>query len=196
MRFVLALLVAGLAHAAEAPKYYDLAVKADLAGDFAEAERDYERALAEYLEGTSDAAVSLAMYGAGRMKAYQCKFEEAEPLLLGSLRLVDAEPVSDDRAVTSRLFELARFYYERGMYAQSVPYYSRGIPILMKGGIEAVDPIGLAEALEEVSIAFAKSGQPSEAKVPRLRADEIRARNAGRKARFTPVRFGARCRSK
>jgi tetratricopeptide (TPR) repeat protein len=177
-----------------AQNYYDWGLRAELAGEYALAERNYERALINARLGHSpDAGISAAMYSVGRMKGILCKYDEAEPLLLESLKLEETVTGPESGITSKRLFELARFYSDREMYARSLPYFSRGIPLLFKLGAESSDPIALAEALETYSMALLKSGQRSESEGATRQAEEIRSKNKGRTAIFVPVRYGSKC---
>jgi tetratricopeptide (TPR) repeat protein len=177
-----------------AENYYDWGLRAENAGDFALAERNYERALINArLAHSPDAWISAAMYSVGRMKGIRCKFDEAEPLLLESLKLEETVTGPESAITSKRIFELARFYSDREMYARSLPYFSRGIPLLFKLGVESSDPMALADTLDTYSIALLKSGQSSESERVKLQAEEIRSKNKGKAAIFVPVRYGSRC---
>jgi hypothetical protein len=177
-----------------ASNYYDAAVQAELAGNFSLAEQDYGRALLNAKLGhAADAGISASMYGLGRMKGYLCKFNEAEPLLLESLKLEEGVTGPDSGITTKRLFELARFYFDRGMNAQSLPYFARGIPAVPRLGVESSDPIALADALDEYSVALSKTGNKTEAERMKAQADQIRARNLGKRAAYVPIRYGSKC---
>jgi tetratricopeptide (TPR) repeat protein len=180
-----------------ASNYYESAVDAEIRGDFVFAERQYERALINARLGHSpDAGVSAAMYGVGRMKGYLCKFDEAEPLLLESLALEEKVTGPESGITTKRLFELARFYYDRGQFEKSIPYFARGIPAVEKLGVETSDPIALADALDEYSIALTKSGRSPESAEAKSRSSDLRSKHSGGRASFVPVRYGSKCPAK
>ena len=201
MKSPLALLVVGLVAACANPinqktasNYYDAAVQAELAGNFALAEQNYGRALINARLGHSlDAGISASMYGLGRMKGYLCKFSEAEPLLLESLNLEESATGPESAITTKRLFELARLYSDRGMYAQSLPYFARGIPAVQRLGVESSDPMALADALDEYSVALSKTGMHAEADQAKSQATQIRAKNPGKRAIYVPIRYGKKC---
>jgi hypothetical protein len=180
-----------------ASNYYQSAVDAEIGGDFVFAERQYDRALINARLGHSpDAGVSAAMYGAGRMKGYLCKFDEAEPLLVESLTLEEKVTGPESAITTKRLFELARFYYDRGQFEKSVPYFARGIPAVEKLGVGTSDPIALADALDEYSIALAGIGRSPESAEAKKRSSDLRSKNVGKRASFVPVRYGSKCPAK
>jgi tetratricopeptide (TPR) repeat protein len=177
--------------------YYDSAVEAEIRGDFIFAERQYDRALINARLGHSpDAGVSAAMYGLGRMKGYLCKFDEAEPLLLESLALEEKVTGPESGITTMRLFELARFYYDRGQFEKSVPYFARAIPAVQKLGVEASDPIALADTLDEYATALGKVGRAQESAEAKKWSADLRSKHGGKHASFVPVRYGSKCPAK
>jgi tetratricopeptide (TPR) repeat protein len=195
-----AVLVAGLSGCANpinqrtATNYYQAAVDAEVAGDYRLAERNYERALVNAKLGHSpDAGTSAAMYGLGRMKGLLCKYDEAEKLLLESLRLEETVTGPESAITTMRLFEIARLDFDQGKYAASLPYFSRGIAAVQKLGVQRSDPIALADALDDYATALAKAQQPSDADAVRREASDLRQRNPGAKANFKPLRYGQKC---
>lgn len=177
--------------------YYDSAVDAEIRGDYAFAERQYERALINARIGHAPpAGISASMYGLGRMKGYLCKFDEAQPLLVEALKIEESVSGPEGEIMTKRLFELARFHSDRGQYSDSVPYFARGIPAVKKLNIEASDPIAFADALDDYSTALEKTGSIIEAQKVKAEAMELRIKNPGRRARFVPVRYGIGCLTK
>ena len=179
-----------------APSFNNLGFFAERSGDFALAERNYERGLLDARRAGVNASISAALYGAGRMKGYQCKFDEAEPLLIESLKIEEGISGPENGSTTARLLEIARFYYDRGLRAQAVPYFARAIPVVVKLGAERDDPIALAQALDEFSGALASAGRAPESEKAKREADEIRARNGGKSARYAPIRYGSGCESR
>ena len=177
-----------------AAKYHDWGLEAERAGDYRLAERNYERALINARLGHAhDAGLSMAMYNLGRVKAYLCKYDDAEKLLVDALQLEERVTGPDSGLTSMRLFELARLHLDRRQYAASLPYFARGIPVVKKLGVESSDPIALADALEQYSIALGKSGRSADSMQRKREADALRAGNPGRTARFRPPRYGQPC---
>ena len=133
------------------------------------------------------------MYGLGRMKGYLCKYDEAEKLLSSSLALEEKVTGAESSVTTKRLFELARLNFDRGQYAAALPYFGRGIPAVKKLGIEASDPISLANALDEYAISLGKTGYKDQSDSAINEAATLRHDNPGRKVTFTPVRYNQTC---
>ncbi|MFO1324883.1 MAG: tetratricopeptide repeat protein [Burkholderiales bacterium] len=177
-----------------ATNYYQAAVDAEVAGDYRLAERNYERALVNARLGHSpDAGISAAMYGLGRMKGRACRYDEAEKLLLESLRLEETVTGPKSATTTMRLFEIARLYYDQGKYVASLPYFRRGMMGVKTLGVQRTDPIALADALDDYATALANAQQPSDADAVRREASDLRQRNPGAKAIFKPVRYNQKC---
>jgi len=162
----------------------------EAAGDYARAEQDYDRALLEAkLARAPDGIISMAQYNLGRVKGYQCKLAEAEAMLVDALKLEEkvSGPASD--VTTMRLFELARLHYDLGQFDRAVPYYARGLPAVRRLGAESSDPIMLASATDEYAQALLRVGREAEARQAQAQANEIRAKNPGKRANFVPVRY-------
>ena len=201
MRILLAVsLVLGLGSCANpinqrnAAKYHDWGMQADRAGDYQTAERNYERALVNARLGHSpDSGISMVIYNLGRVKGHLCKFAESEKLLLEALQLEEKLNGPESPTTTMRLFELARLNYDRGLYGASIPYFARAVPAARKLGAESADPIALADALDQYASALENSGLASDANGLKRDAQVLRARNAGKKAKFVPVRYSETC---
>ena len=173
--------------------YYNLALQAEAIRDYASAEQNYDKALYNAQIAHSNATISASMYGLGRMKGYLCKYDEAEKLLSSSLALEEKVTGAESSVTTKRLFELARLNFDRGQYAAALPYFGRGIPAVKKLGIEASDPISLANALDEYAISLGKTGYKDQSDSAINEAATLRHDNPGRKVTFTPVRYNQTC---
>jgi len=177
-----------------AAKYHNWGLEAELAGNYQLAERNYERALINARLGHSpDAGMSMTMYNLGRVKGHLCKYNESQQLLTEALKLEEKVTGPDSGITTMRLFELARLYFDREQYEKSLPYFARGIPAVKKLGIETSDPIALADALDQYSIALEKTGKQQESIEFRQEANGLRAKNPGKSAQFKPVSFPKTC---
>jgi hypothetical protein len=171
-----------------------LGLQAERAGDYQLAERNYERALINARLGHApDAGMSMVAYNLGRVKGYLCKYEDAEKLLTEALRLQEKAGPPDSAFVSMRLFELARFHYDRGEHERAIPYFARGFQVAGKLDAESKDPIGFAEVLEEYAIALEKSGDASSAFGRKSEAAKLRALYPGRPAASLHVRYNQPC---
>ena len=174
--------------------YHQAGLQAEWAGDYVLAERNFSRALINAQSGNSPkAGISMAKYNLGRIKGYLCKNDESEQLLLDSLTLEEEVTGSESAVTSKRLFELARFYYDNGVYNESAMYYERAIPVVIKLGVKEKDPIALASAMDEYAIALTKTGNSEEAANIKDEANQLRASNPNADAKFVPVRYNTSC---
>ena len=200
-RFVYAILLVSLFAGCANPinqktasNYFEWGTQAELSGNYALAERNYERALINARLGHSpDAGISAAMYNLGRMKGYLCKYDDAEKLLTESLSLEETVTGPDSGITTMRLFELARLNFDRSLYRQSLPYFDRGIVAVKKLDVEKSDPIGLANVLDDYAIALDKIDQKQQSENIKKQASLLRQNNVGETANYTPVRYNQPC---
>jgi tetratricopeptide (TPR) repeat protein len=177
-----------------ASNYYQWGIEAELAGDYVLAERNYERSFINAQIGQSpDAGISAVKYNLGRVKGYLCKYDDADGLLRESLALEETVTGKDSSITTMRLFELARLNLDRGKYAASLQYFERGIPAVKRLGLATTDPIGLANALDDYSLALAKSGNTELSENTKAEANSIRATSLRKTAVFKPVRYNRSC---
>ena len=159
------LVLAGCASAINrknAENYHQAGLQAEFRGDYALAERNFERALVNARLGDApEAGVSMATYNLGRIKGYLCKHKESEELLLQALSMEEKVSGPESGNTSKRHFELARLYFDQGKYSAAAEHYGKGIPIVKKLGVERSDPIALADAMDEYSVALSKSGNKS-----------------------------------
>ncbi len=141
------------------------------------------------LAGADRATMSMLTYNFGRTTGYTCHLEEAEKYLLEALELEKGVTGPESSISAMRIFELARFYFDRGDYEKSINFYSRGLPVVEKLGVSQSDPVSLANAYEEYSVALTRLGRAADASIPAQRAAELRISNLGRNAGFTPTRY-------
>jgi tetratricopeptide (TPR) repeat protein len=178
----------------KAQQYYDAGVQAEKAGDLEWAKENYLRALENAKRGHSPkSGISTATYDLGRVTGYLCEYDQAEKLLLQSLRMQEELTGPDSAAVTTRLFELARFYHDRGRYSESIPYYARGVSAVKTPNTGAGDPAGYAADLEDYADSLRKTGRTDKAEEFQARSGEIRNRHQGKSSDFLPMRYNRRC---
>lgn len=195
--FLVLLLAGGCArdfNTTNTARYYDAGTRAEAARDFPQAEEYYGRALIwAGTERVPTSLLSLTMYNLGRMRGYACKFEEASELLLTSLALEESATGPASAQVSRRLFELARLYYDRRLYAQAVPYYAEGVAMVRRLKLEDDEPVTYTEALLDYANALRQAGAPDKADDLR---DEITARRhqeIGMRPRYLIARYSPTC---
>jgi len=177
-----------------ANRYYDAGLRTEAAGDFPAAEQNYQRALINARDGrASDAMISAAMYSLGRMKGLNCKYDEAQSLLSGSLHLEEKVSGPESAMVSKRLFELARFSFDRQQFGAAADYSARAIATGRKLGLAQDDPIALADATDEYATALRNSGRGSAADTAAAEARSLRAASPGAKAKYSFPRYNRTC---
>ncbi len=177
-------------------RYHDAGTRAETARDFPQAEEYYSRALIwAGTEKVPPALLSLTMYNLGRMKGHACKFEEARELLLTSLALEESASGPVSAQVSRRLFELARLYYDRRLYAESVPYYAQGVAMVRRLKLEADEPVTFTEALQDYANALRETGEQRQADGLRGEITARRNQEVGLRPRYLIARYSPTCRN-
>lgn len=176
-------------------RYHDAGTRAEAARDFAQAEEYYSRALIwAGTEKVPPALLSLTMYNLGRMKGHACRFEEARELLLTSLALEESTSGPASAQVSRRLFELARLYYDRRLYAESVPYYAEGVAMVRRLKLEDDEPVTFTEALQDYANALHEAGDVRKANDLRAEITARRNQEVGSRPRYLIARYSPSCR--
>lgn len=177
-------------------RYHDAGTRAEAARDFPQAEDYYGRALIwAGTEKVPPALLSLTMYNLGRMKGHACKFDEARELLLTSLALEESASGPASAQVSRRLFELGRLYYDRRLYAESVPYYAQGVAMVRHLKLEDDEPVTFTEALQDYATALRESGDRRQADDLRNEIHARRNHEAGARPRYLIARYSPSCRN-
>lgn len=109
----------------------------------------------------------------GLAKANLCKWSEAEAAFTEALSESKKNNPKNPAANVPLLIQLAQFYFERGSYEKSLPYYEEtfvsGETIFLKR-----DPISYALLLEDYSVALENSGKPEAAATAKAKALALR----------------------
>ncbi|CCQ90287.1 exported hypothetical protein [Nitrospina gracilis 3/211] len=174
-------------------KYIESGNVAENRGNLELARENYKRALINVnLGNLSEEEWAYAAYEYGRISGYLCDHEEAEKYMLQSLEIKERLEFPLDFKAKS-YFELARFYYDSDQYAQSIPYFDKGIQLAEILGGEKTDPIAFANILDEHASALRKTGAEQQADTIAKRAETIREQNSGQQAHFKPTRYNQNC---
>jgi tetratricopeptide (TPR) repeat protein len=177
-------------------RYHDAGTRAEAARDFPQAEEYYGQALVwAGTERVPASLLSLTMYNLGRMKGHACKFEEARELLLTSLALEESASGPASAQVSRRLFELARLYYDRRLYAESVPYYAQGVAMVRRLKLEEDEPVTFTEALQDYANALRETGEQRQADGLRGEITARRNQEVGLRPRYLIARYSPTCRN-
>ncbi len=174
----------------EASIHFEAAQRFDRAGDYASAREQYGKALVDArLAGAPPATISMLTYNFGRTTGYTCHLDESEKYLVDALELEESVTGPNSGVASMRVLELARLSFDRDEFEKSAAYYDRGIRIVSDLGVAQSDPIGLANALDEYSLALKKVGRESDARDAARRADDLRRFHPGARATFSPTRY-------
>lgn len=177
-------------------RYYDAGTRAELARDYPQAEEYYGRALVwAGTERVSASLLSLTMYNLGRMKGHACKFDEAQELLLTSLALEESTFGPASAQVSRRLFELGRLYYDRRLYAESLPYYAQAVAMVRRLKLEDDEPVTFTEALQDYANALRQAGDLRAADDLRSEITARRNQEVGTRPRYLIARYSPVCRA-
>lgn len=177
-------------------RYHDAGSRAEASRDFPQAEEYYGRALVwAGTERVPASLLSLTMYNLGRMKGHACKFDEARELLLTSLALEESASGPASAQVSRRLFELARLYYDRRLYTESVPYYAQGVAMVRRLKLEADEPVTFTEALQDYANALRETGEQHQADALRSEIATRRNQEVGLRPRYLIARYSPSCRN-
>ena len=177
-----------------AGRYFDASLQAESQENWAGAYEGYRRAVVDYRSaGAPVAYVSAATYNMGRMAGYQCKYDEAEQLLLEAVSLEQQTGSPDPGNMTKRWSELARLYEARGQFQESATYYRRAVPEVERLGMPADDPIGFADYLDAFARVLRSAGQQEAALQVAQRATGLRASNPGKAALARSITYKSVC---
>lgn len=177
-------------------RYHDAGMRAELARDFPQAEEYYGRAVVwAGTERVPTALLSLTMYNLGRMKGHACKFDEAHELLLTSLALEESASGPASAQISRRLFELGRLYYDRRLYAESVPYYAQGVAMVRRLKLENDEPVTFTEALQDYATALRETGDRRQADGLSGEITARRGQEVGARPRYLIARYSPNCRN-
>jgi tetratricopeptide (TPR) repeat protein len=195
----LAMLSAGCAkdfNTSNTARYHDAGTRAEMARDYPQAEEYYRQALVwAGTERVPASLLSLTMYNLGRMRGHACKFDEARELLLTSLALEESTSGPASGQISRRLFELARLYYDRRLYAESVPYFAQGIAMLRRLKLEDDEPVTFTEALQDYANALREAGDRHQADTLRSEIATRRDQEVGIHPRYLIARYSPTCRN-
>ncbi len=173
---------------------YDQGLQAEARGDFAAAREAFWRAWTKAREGGATPAYkSAVLYNWGRMAGYTCNWTQGERLLQESLDMETPLSGPNSGALSKRLFELARLHFDQGHFALAAGFYERAVAMAERLGVGQSDPIGLANAQDDLAQSLQKSGQADKATAARARATALRTQHPGQRARFVPRHYPKSC---
>jgi len=161
-----------------------------------EAEQYYEQALEddpELMEDNSEEKIR-SLYRLGRVKGFLCEWEWAEDLLKEAVMREDERAESDNTpSISRKSIEVARLYFDRGLFEPSLPYFSQGIETAKENGLMEDDPIAFAEIYEEYALALEQTEARQEAQAARGAAATLRKNHPALRAKYVADRYWATC---
>jgi tetratricopeptide (TPR) repeat protein len=143
------------------------------AGNYAEAEPLFQRALAlrEKLLGPDDPNVATSLNNLAALYQVQGRYAEAETLLKRSLAIDETALGPDDPGVATDLNNLAVLYWTEGRYAEAEPAYTRALAITEKA--LGADHPDMAQPLNNLGLLYLAQGRYADAEPPFKRALSI-----------------------
>ena len=124
-------------------------------------------------------------YKLGRAQGATCQFEKSEQSLNEAYNLNSRLPQA--------LAELGRLNLAQNKLPEALGFFERAIPELDKARINASDPIGYAEILDDYKTALTKAGKAGDAPAIAAKADALRAANAGKAPAMAKPPYGTQC---
>jgi len=193
---MLSLLILGLLgcvstiNATNAGNHAKAAKNASDVGDWKTAREQWAKALMNaQLAGASDQQLSVFSYEYGRALGVQCYWDEAEKYLQKAYEL-DLKTAGPDYM---SLTELSRLKYDQKQYDKAVGYYRRAFEAMEKFGAAKKSPIGFADLLGEYANALQETGEETEAKIIRNRANDLRRLNPTGHSVTDRTPYGTQC---
>lgn len=122
-------------------------------------------------------------YKLGRALGATCQFDASEQNL--------AQAHQFNPRMPQALAELGRLKLAQNQLLDALSFFERALPDLQKSA--NADPIGVAEILDDYSIALGKSNKEADARAIAKRAGELRAGNAGKTASMIKPPYGGQC---
>ncbi len=185
---------AGVINMKNADRYYQAALEAEWASDYEHSKNMYYRSFVNARSASaSKEYISATLYGYGRMLGYTCNLPDAEAALKESLVLEREASGLVNANISKRLSELGRLSVGQEKYNEASLYFGEAVPMLEELGMLDSDPIGYADYLVSFSGVLEKIGENEKAVKVVKKAQSIKDKNVGKKAKFVPVGYGNDC---
>jgi tetratricopeptide (TPR) repeat protein len=171
----------------EFERYMDAGLRLEHQGDYDGARRCFIRARAASVGGFMPADVeSCAVYNIARMNGMLGYYDIAERQLKEALKLEEKVYGVDGGHASMRWFELARLYYARGKYPDSVAAYEHAFDLADKLEARKSDPVTYAACRRDFADALVKVGDTARAQKEREMAASIREERQEPKILYYP----------
>ncbi len=190
----LAIFLAGCASNAQSPQ------RLNWTGNEAYFKNDYVRAINWY-SASLEASIksgdkqfeAISMYGLARANGHLCKLNEAESWLLRSIDVRKTLPNIETAKRSQNLFELGRLYMAKREWDKANQQYSQALPLLANYNMEAIDPLGYANLLEEYQQILENTGNSELASENHDKIEGLRKNNSTKQAQYVSDPYPANC---
>ena len=147
-------------------------------GDYAKAEKQFERALKEAREsGKRDPRLAESLHSLAELYKVQGRYAKAEPLFKRALGIREKALGPEHPAVATILNNMAELYRADGRYAEAEPLYKRSLAIWEKAlGPEHSD---VATGLNNLALLYQAQGRYAEAEPLYNRSYRIKEKTLG-----------------
>lgn len=158
--------------------------------DWGAARRHWAKAVVN-AELANDDSKQLAIlyYEYGRSLGVTCFYEMSENYLKKALE-IDKKTSGPTHM---SILELARLFYSQQKYMVAISYYEKLIPIYSELNADILDPIGVADVLDEYSSALAALGKKPESDFNKQQAQKLRFNNQGKTSSTDITPYGTKC---
>lgn len=165
-------------------EYYRAGMQAEASGDLETARTDYGRAqINAQIGNLGSVKEAYACYEWSRVTGYLGRFAEAEKGFTDALVLIERSKGQADKLLAPLLCEYARMLRDSGQAQKAVPIYERALTELDRIGAERIDPLGLAEILDDNSEVLLAVGSKERADQIASRSVAIKDKHAGETAK-------------
>ncbi|WP_264513643.1 hypothetical protein [Luteolibacter rhizosphaerae] len=125
-----------------------------------------------------------ATYEYARLSGYAGDHRAADEAFRSCLEHAGKDPETRLRLRYVILIEYARFLHDQGRHREAIGHYQQAISLVTPSNLQARDPIGFAEFLEEYAVSLSHSGKRAEATNARSWAAQLRRDHPGKKADY------------
>jgi tetratricopeptide (TPR) repeat protein len=155
--------------------------------------KKYQKALQRAKADGDRQYEAIAMYGLARANARLCMLEEAEKWFRESIATRESLPDEPIAYLTQNWIEYGRFLQAHDRHNDAAKFFALAMPRLEALGIEASDPIGYAEFLDDFGASLAAAGRSGEARPLYEKSEALRQQHPGRTAGFSPKPYPKQC---
>lgn len=127
---------------------------------------------------------TLSTYEYARLSGYAGDHRAADEAFRSCLKHAGKDPETRARMRYVIVIEYARFLHDQGRHREAIGHYQEAIALVTPSNLQARDPIGFAEFLEEYAVSLSHSGKRAEAANAKSWAGQLRRDHPGKKADY------------